>query len=119
MIFHIEFETAFASGSTWTRSRPGDLECLLRYPNIGAGIRLECQITLLSDILVLVMQAYRSRHGPVVVGAGHFFFLLHYHLTVVLDGCSLRIGEKKKKKFIKIRQKLTEWHQFIFQWFHA
>ena len=29
----------------------GDLDCLLRYPNVGAGIRLECRITLSSDII--------------------------------------------------------------------
>ncbi len=29
-----------------------DLDCLLRYPNVRAGIRLECRNTLSSDIIV-------------------------------------------------------------------
>ncbi len=29
----------------------GDLDCLLRYPNVWAGIRLECRISLISDII--------------------------------------------------------------------
>ncbi len=31
--------------------RPGDIACLLRHPNVGAGIRLERRITLSSDIM--------------------------------------------------------------------
>ena len=60
------FEPGFEMRCLWNRTRGlgqgcsnvatrfwtvGDLDCLLCYPNVGAGIRLECRNTLSSDII--------------------------------------------------------------------
>ena len=56
----------------------GDLDCLLRYPNVGTGIRLECRIMLSSDIISDKSANQHRNHSYSMVPCCFHAFCTHF-----------------------------------------